>query len=208
MLTKTQLKILAYLINNRSKLLGIRELAKEISTVYYLVQRNIQQLKNMEVITLQKAGKTSIIRLHQQVDSSYLIEAEKFKRDQFYKRYPHIKVILKKIINQASSSFFTLLVFGSYTKQPRKDSDLDLLVITPNQKQAEMMSKCISSVTRTSIIKIHETIVTEKSFVSMKKQKELNVALEAMEKHILIYGSENYYKLVKLHPWITNFGEI
>ena len=41
MLTKTQLKILSYLIDNKEKLAGIRELAKEISIVYYLVQRNI-----------------------------------------------------------------------------------------------------------------------------------------------------------------------
>ncbi len=197
MLTKTQLKMVAYLIDNRDKLLGIREMAKEISTVYYLVQRNIHQLKNKKIITLQKAGKTSLISLHQQIDSVYLIEAEKFKREQFYKNYPHIEVTLKKIIKQTNSSFFILLAFGSYVKQPRKDSDLDLLVIVPGQRYAETMEKCISSVARTSMIKIHETITTEKSFVSMIQKRELNAALEAKDKHILIYGDENYYKLMQ-----------
>jgi len=197
MLTKTQLKILAYLIGNRGKLLGIRELAREICAVYYLVQRNIQQLKNKKIITLQKAGKTSLVSLHQQIDRSYLIEAERFKKELFYKKYPHIKVILKKITEQAKSCFFILLVFGSYTKQPRKDSDLDLLIIIPNQKQTELMEKIISSATRTSPTKIHETIITERSFISMAQKKELNVAQEANEKHILIYGSENYYKLIQ-----------
>ena len=195
MLTKTQLKILAYLIDNKDKFFGIRELAKEISTVYYLVQRNIQQLKNRKIITLQKAGKTSLIRLHPLVNHAHLIEAEKYKRGLFYQKYPQLRVTLKKIIEQAKSCFFVLLVFGSYAKQPRKDSDLDLLVIVPNQKQADIMEKVVSSVARTSLVKIHETVVTEKSFVLMLQKKELNVALESKEKHVLIYGDELYYKL-------------
>ena len=36
MITKTQLKILAYLIDHRDRLLGIRELAKNVSVAYYL----------------------------------------------------------------------------------------------------------------------------------------------------------------------------
>lgn len=197
MLTKTQLKILIYLIDNPNKLLGIRELAKEISTVYYLVQRNIQQLKNKKIVILQKAGKTSIINLHPQTEPFNLVEAEKYKKILFYQRYPHLKVPLKKIITQAESSFFILLIFGSYVKKPRKDSDLDLLVIVPNQKQIKLMEKIVSSVARTSTIKIHENILDEKSFISMLQKKELNIANEAKEKHILIYGDELYYHLLK-----------
>ena len=97
---------------------------------------------------------------------------------------------------QSKSSFFILIVFGSYAKeQVRKDSDLDLLVIVPNQKQAEIIEKVISSIARISPIKIHETIITEKSFALMSQKKELNVVLEAKDKHILIYGNELYYKL-------------
>ncbi len=73
---------------------------------------------------------------------------------------------------------------------------MDLLMIVPHQKQVELMERIVSSVARMSTFRIHETVVTEKSFVLMLKQKELNVANEAKEKHILIYGSESYYKLV------------
>ena len=51
MLTKTQLKIISYLLDNQEKPLGIRELGREISTVYYLVQRNIQQLQKRKIIS-------------------------------------------------------------------------------------------------------------------------------------------------------------
>jgi hypothetical protein len=196
MLTQTQLKILAFLIDHKEKLCGIRELSKNISVAYYLVHKNIHDLKKKNIITLQRAGKTDIIRINEKATSLYLIEAENFKRDNFYRKYPDIKMILNKIIDQNPSSFFILLVFGSYTKQPRKDSDLDLLVIAPNIKQEEMQ-KTISSIGRTSIIKIHETIVDEESFASLLLKKELNVALEARNNHVIIYGDENYYKLLK-----------
>lgn len=198
MLTKTQLKILAYLINNPSKYFGIRELARGISTVYYLVQRNIQQLKKEKIINLERVGKTDLIFFNPQVDSAHLIEAEIFKREIFYRKYHYLKVTLKKIIEQAKTGFFILLVFGSYAKnQSREDSDLDLLVIVPHQKQVELMGRIVSSVARTSTVKIHETIVSEKSFAIMLKKKELNVANEANENHILINGSENYYNIIR-----------
>ena len=193
--TKTQLKIVAYLIDHPYNHFGIRELAKQISTVYYLVQRNVQQLKQANVLTLEPAGKTSLVKLHPHTHIQYLLDAEAYKRGQFYQKYPIIKVLLQKIVEQANSSFFVLLVFGSYAQQPRKDSDIDLLLIMPNQEQAETMERVITSVARTSTIKIHETLVTESSFIAMLQRKELNVGKEAREKHILIYGDQLYYKL-------------
>lgn len=196
MLTKTQLKILAYLIDNQDKLIGIRELAKEISSVYYLVQKNVHQLKNKKIINLQNAGRTNIISLAPEMDSVYLVEAERYKQELFYKKYPTIKVVLKKIIEQFKSCFFVALVFGSYVQQPRKDSDLDLLVIVPNEELASSMEKIISSVSRTSTLKIHDVVIDEGSFRAMLQKKELNVALEVKNKHILLYGGEVYYKLL------------
>ena len=200
MLTKTQLKILSYLIDNKEKLAGIRELAREISVAYYLVQMNVHDLKSKKIITIQRAGKTDIIRINESADSSYLIEAEQFKKKEFYKKFPGIKVILNKIIKESPFSFFVLLVFGSYAKTSsklRKDSDLDLLIVIPDAKYEEGIQKTISSVSRTSSIKIHETLLTEDSFRSQLNKKELNVAAEAMDKHIIIYNGENYYNLIR-----------
>lgn len=197
MLNKTQLKILSYLIDNQDKFLGIRELARRISVVYYLVHRNIQYLKEKNIVIIEKAGKTSLIRLHPMVNSSYLVEAEKLKRELFYSRHPSFKVIFQKIIEQSKSCFFILLVFGSYAKQQeKKDSDLDLLVIVPSQGQINMAERVISSIARTSSVKIHDSVISESSFVSMLQKKELNIGLEAKEKHILIYGNSLYYKLI------------
>lgn len=198
MLTKTQLKILAYLIDNQARLLGIRELAREISSVYYLVQKNVQQLREKNVIIIEKAGRTSIVKLHQMIDANYLVEAERFKRELFYKKYPSIRIIFKKMIEQSKSSFFILLVFGSYAKKlERKDSDLDILAIVQYEDQIDEIERIISSVARTSPIKIHHMALSESSFISMLQKKELNVAIEVRDKHILIYGDELYYKLLR-----------
>jgi len=197
MLNKTQLKILAYLIDHQDKHLGIRELAKQISTVYYLVQRNVQQLRLAKAITLETAGKTNLVKLHPQANQQHFLDAEAYKRLLFYQRYPTFKVALQKIIQQSESCFLVLLVFGSYVQQPRKDSDVDLLVIVPTSEQAELLGSVIASVARTSTIRIHETVVPESSFRTMLQRKELNIAQEAKEKHILIYGDQLYYQLIQ-----------
>lgn len=197
MLTKTQLKIVSYIIDHPHNHVGIRELAKQISTVYYLVQRNAQQLKQAKILELHPAGKTHLVKLHPQANIQALLDAEAYKKLLFYQKYPVIKVILQKLVEQTKSSFFVLLVFGSYVQQPRKDSDLDLFLITPNQEQAELMERVITSIARTTTIQIHETIITEQSFMTMLQQKELNVVKEVQEKHILIYGDQLYYKLIR-----------
>jgi len=162
------------------------------------VQKNIHVLKENNIVKIEKAGKTSLIKIHPEIDINFLIEAEKFKRDLFYEKYPSIKIILRKIINQSKSCFFSLLIFGSYAKrQPRKDSDLDLLVIAPNEKEIDALEKSISSISRTSAIKIHDIVIDENSFNTMLQKKDLNIILEAIDNHILIYGGELYYKLIK-----------
>ena len=109
-----------------------------------------------------------------------------------------IEVILKKIITELQSPFFILIVFGSYAKSAKlsKNSDLDLLIIVPDEKYIDKTEKTVYSLSRTSPIKIHEMTMTEKSFNNLIKEKELNVAAEAVDKHILIYGGENYHKLM------------
>lgn len=195
-LSGTQLKILSYLIGHPDEFLGIRQLARNINVVYYLTQRSVQQLKKQKILALMPAGRTQLVKLHSQIDKSILIKAENFKRELFYQKYPALKIVLKKIIGQAGSCFFVMMVFGSYVKKPKKDSDLDLLIIVPTQDQLDPMERTVYSIARTSPIKLHETIVTEKSFLSMLQKRELTVANEAKEKHILIYGLDLYYKLV------------
>jgi len=198
MLTKTQLKILAYVIDNPDKYFGIHDLAREIGSVYYLVHRNIQNLIKENVIRVEKAGRTNIVKLSSNVDESYLIEAEKYKKNLLFNKYPSLKVNLKKIIKESKSAFFILIVFGSYAKKKEKnDSDLDLLIIVPDSKDINIMEKTISTIARTSSTKIHETVIDKFLFKSMLNKRELNVVREAIEKHILIYGDELYYSLVR-----------
>lgn len=192
--TITQLKIMAHLLDNDSTALGIRELARAIGSAYYLVQRNVRQLKEKSIITLTKAGRTHIISLNREA-SQAIIEAERYKRQRFYKNYPQLKTVLAKIIDTAGSCFFALLVFGSYTATPRKGSDLDLLIIVPDERHADEMERAVTSAARTSQAKIHQTIVTEDGFREMLLTKGLTVAREADARHVIIYGDDQYHKL-------------
>ena len=196
MTTKTQLKVLAHLLDNTDRLEGIRELARETGTAYCLANRTVHRMERQGTIDLRKAGNTKVITLSRQADPATLIEAERHKREEFYSSHPDFKPVLQKIIAGQQSSFFVLLVFGSYAKgSQRKSSDVDLLAIVPDERSVGPIEAAIRSAARTSLHALHETVVTEDDYRKMLKDTGLNVALEAKRRHIVIYGDELYYRM-------------
>lgn len=196
MLTNTQLKILACLIDNKEQFIGIRELSKQICVVYYLVQQNVHKLKEKDILTIKKAGKTSIVQISLVVNVKYLIEAEEYKKEVFLAKNPDIRIIINDIIKDSKTKFFSLVVFGSYAKgTQRKKSDFDLLIIVPNKKEIYAMEKIVNGVKHVSPVSIHDIVLDEKSFNEMKEKDELNVATEAINHHIVVYGIEIFSRL-------------
>lgn len=196
MATKTQLRVLAHLLDNTDRLEGIRELARETRTAYCLANRTVHRLESQGAVELRKAGSTKVITLSPQADPAMLAEAERHKREGFYSSHPGLRPVLQKIIAGQQSIFFVLLVFGSYAKgSQRKDSDLDLLAIVPDESGARQMEAAIRSAARTSPHTLHETVVTEAGHRKMLGERGMNVALEAKRRHIVIYGDEQYHRM-------------
>ncbi|MBI4453328.1 nucleotidyltransferase domain-containing protein [Candidatus Woesearchaeota archaeon] len=196
MLINTQLKILTHLIDNKEQLVGIRELSKKIGVVYYLVQQNVHKLKGKNILTIKKAGKTSVVQISPLINIKYLVKAEEYKKEVFLARNPKIRVIINDIIKESKTKFFSLVIFGSYAKgAQRKNSDLDILVIMPNKKDINTMEKTINNIKHISPVPIHDIIVDEKSFNEMKNMDELNVATEVIKRHVVIYGAEIFCRL-------------
>ena len=90
--------------------------------------------------------------------------------------------------------FFILLLFGSYASgKNRKSSDIDLMLITDN----EDIQKKIKSKVALIPLKIHLTEFNSKEFVSMLKTTEFNVGKEAFYNNVILYGIEDYYRVIQ-----------
>jgi len=195
-ITPTQLEIIGYLINQENPQ-NIRGLARELNKSYALVYNNLEDLRKKYIISKQNIPPTQIISLNKNIPLDVLIEAEKKRTGKFIERKKWLQLFVKDILSSTESIFFVLLIFGSYAKNKQtKKSDLDLLVIIPKKEGIKVMETALKgSYTK---IKKQIVIVDEKDFLEMiKKPTKFNVGNEAIKHHLILYGFEQYYQLLR-----------
>ena len=196
MLTKTQIKIIGYLLG-REKPQSIRGIAKDLGKSYTLVYNNIEDLRKKEIIYKENVPPAQIVRLNKYAPVEVFIEAEKRNRDFFLEKYKWGKVFVNDVLDDSNNFFFVLIVFGGYAKgNVTKKSDLDLLVIAPDKKDIEKIENIVKKIY--TPVKKHTLVVDQQVFLEMiKKPQEFNVGNEAKKKHIVLYGVEQYCQLIK-----------
>jgi predicted nucleotidyltransferase len=93
---------------------------------------------------------------------------------------------------KTGTSFFVMLLFGSYAKgRQTKTSDIDLMFIT-NEKDFE---RKITDIISLLPLKTHILVFTEEEFIRMKDAKKPNVIKEAIDNSIILYGIEEYHRM-------------
>lgn len=187
---KTKLKIIQLFIkNNVSK--TIREIAAQIKADYRITYIATQRLIAENILKKKTVGKSSLCSLNLAYYGVEIYEAEDQRTQQILKNRT-IKQLCKEIFSKLSTSFFIMLLFGSYAKNKQtKTSDIDLLFIS-NEKNFENK---ISEILSLLPLKTHTLVFTEEEFIRMKDAKKSNVVQEAIENNIILYGVEVYYKL-------------
>ncbi len=106
--------------------------------------------------------------------------------------------IIEELIKSLSkkTSYFTLLLTGSYAnKTQTKNSDLDIVVITP--VNAKKIMPYIEEVNRLSDICIDAHLFSPEEFKKMLISKSENFGKEVFRNHVLFYGTEAYYQIIK-----------
>jgi len=198
MLTKTQEQILDFLLSNPEEQLTIRGIAKRLNKSYTLVYNNLADLGKKEIIRKQSVPPAQIITLNEFTPTEILIEIEIKRKNEFLRKHPSIKVMLDDILSSSKNLFFILLVFGSYAKAKQTTkSDLDLLFIVRDKKDIrEIENAAYKAYTK---VKKGLNFIDENDFKEMiKNSNELNVGNEARKYHIILYGVEQYYQLLKM----------
>ena len=196
MLTKTQEKILGFLLANPEEKVTIRGIAKRLNKSYTLVYNNLTKLEKKEIIKKESVPPTQIVTLNEFAPKDIFIEIELKRKKEFLEGYKWIKVMLNDIL-KSTKTFFILVVFGSYAKgKQTKDSDIDLLVILQSKEEIKDMEKIINNVY--TKVKKGINFIDVNDFIEMiKNSNELNIGNEAKKHHIILHGAEQYYQLLK-----------
>lgn len=197
MLTKTQEQILVFLLSNPEEQLTIRGIAKRLDKSYTLVYNNIADLKKRNIIRKQDVPPGQIIKLNEFAPTDIFVDIEFKRKKDFLKKYPWIQIMLEDLLASSENLFFVIIVFGSYAKGTQTTkSDLDLLIIVQDKKEIKGIENVIQKV----YIKVKKSLnfVDINDFKEMiQNTNELNIGNEARKYHIILYGVEEYYQLLK-----------
>ena len=181
-----RLNILKLLIEEQEESFSIRQISIKRKINYKSAYNALKDLNKEGVVALEKHGNTTLCSFNHKFNSSvFQVEYERLKlllKDKnFLVLYNHIAGLNEQ---------FILLLFGSYAKNKQtKSSDIDLLLISNNHKTIETKLNILP-------LDIHLTHITYEDFKLMLNSKRFTVVSEAVKHNILLFGIEDYYRLV------------
>lgn len=187
---KTEVKIIRSFIENK-KPMTIREIAHHINADYKITHLAIQRLLSKQIIKTQTIGNSILCSLDDNTLPIEMYQAE-YERKEKILKHKNIHQLYKEILSKINTTFFIMLIFGSYAKNKQtKTSDIDIIFISNDKDFEQKLSDILSLIP----LKIHNLVFTEEEFIRMKDAKKPNVVKEAIEHNVILYGIETYYRL-------------
>ena len=187
---KTKAKIIGLFLEEK-KPKTIREIATALHIDYRITYLATQRLINEKVLLVQTIGKSSLCSFNESYYGVELYQAENERKEWILKN-KDLRQLYREILSKINTSFFTLLLFGSYAKGTfTKNSDIDLMFISTEKDFEERVSAIVSLIP----LKTHILVFKEEEYIRMKDSKKSNVIQEAIENHIILYGIEAYYRM-------------
>ena len=197
MLTEEQLKILDLFRKDLFKEYTIRELAKRINKTSYSWTFNVvKNLYKLGILNLVKKGKANLcsINLDNNLTITYLSLLDQL--NSYNKKIPWKNI--NKLLDLIDTPYFTFLITGSYAagKQTSK-SDLDVVIILDNVADIKNTTNKLKNEGELMIPEVHPYVFTKSQFLEMLTNDELNYGKLVFQKHLIIFGASNYYKIIK-----------
>lgn len=182
-----KLNILGLLIENRDSEYSIRQISRLRKINYKTAYENVKKLEGEGIIRLDRKGNISLCSFNGKFNHSvYLVEYERREALLKNKNFRIIHNRLGRINAQ-----FILLLFGSHAKKTQsKQSDIDLLLITNEPERVKNELELLP-------FDIHMTHTTYMDFSAMLRTREQTVVSEAVKKNVILFGIEDYYRLME-----------
>ena len=195
MFTGTQLKIMGLFASRITERFSLRGVAKELGMHHALAYRACRQLIKDGLIIADGERYT----LNYRENHQELAYFEHLRSRAFLSRPKNktLELFAEDMVAKFPYGYFVLCVFGSavVTTNPR---DTDLLVIIERTGDIESAEKAVYNIARNYTLKIHQVVVSFESVEGMLSARDdRNVINESLNRHLILYGAELFYRLVK-----------
>ncbi|MBT4351836.1 hypothetical protein HOD20_04860 [archaeon] len=195
MYTKTQIKIMQLFVSQITKRFSLRKVGKELNMHQALTYRASKFLLEDKLIV--------------QDDEKYILNYKKNHQELAY--FEHLRsknffnkpnnktlaIFIEDIIEKFPYGYFTLLIFGSATKN-KKPRDIDVLLIIEKTKDIETAEKVLYNISRNYTLNLHTIILSfESVFEMLGLREDNNIMNQVLNNHLICYGGELFFRLIK-----------
>ena len=193
-INKSTAKVLQLFTSHITESFTLREVARRLKMHVSLTHRAIHPLIDAKIIEQDKHKNLS---LNYKIHHETLAFAEYLIRDNLFNRFKDIKLFADEVIKKIKQDSFVLLVFGSAVESS-KPRDIDVLLIVDSTNKIEFHEKFLHNIASNYDLSFEErTMGFENVYEMLSKRDEKNVMNEILNKHIILYGAELFYRLIE-----------
>jgi len=191
--SKNKLEIMNLFRKNIFLKANIREISKRLNKKsYQRIYDAVKELEKEGILKLERVGKSDVVSLELNNKSvlhlSYMDEKEALGKIPNY----------DKLMNLKDISNYLLIVTGSYAKgNTTKSSDLDLVIIVPDNQKPIEIQKQVENLTLLFRPKIHLYVLNDKDMIEMLLYKKENYGKEIYRNHLIIKNAHLYYDIMR-----------
>ncbi len=193
-INKSGAKILEVLTGHITESFTLREIARRLDMHVSLVHKSIQPLIRAGIIEQDKHKRLS---LNYKVHHETLAFVEYLKRDDFLEKSKEIRLFAEEVKDKIKEENFVLLLFGSAVES-EKPRDIDILLIVENTNKVAFHERFLHNIASDYGLPFEERVIGFESVYEMlARRDENNLMNEILDKHIILYGAELFYRLIE-----------
>ena len=195
MLSKTQTAIMEFFVSKISEKFTIKAVSDGINKQYPLVHRSIKPLIEKGFAL---KDKHFLLSLNYKENHSTLAYIEGIRAEKFLQKHKTLDLFVKDASEKIKFSII-LLVFGSYAEgKEGKGSDADIMAIVEDNSKINSVEKILNVIASSFSQKFDINVIsTASAYEMLSKRDEANIMNESLNKHIILLGSESYYRVLK-----------
>ena len=193
MLTKTQIEIMKVFVSKINKKFSINEISEILKKPYALIHRSMQKLIKNGIVILDDKR---LLSVNYKDNFALLSFVESLRVKYYLARKKAVLLFIKDCLNEINEDFFVFLIFGSFAENG-KFNDIDIIIILDNPSNTERTEKIVKNVASNFSFKIDLHVISKESAREMfSKREQANILNESLNKHLIVFGGENYYKIL------------
>ncbi len=193
MLTKTQIEIMKIFVSKIDKRFSINEISRILNKPYALIHRSIRILIEKRFILIDDKKLLSLNYRENLQQSSFV---ESLRTTEKLNKEKTVSLFVKDCLKEISQDFFIFLIFGSFVEN-RNFNDLDIVIILSTTSDIEKTEKIIKNIAENFSFKVDFRVLSKESADEMfSKREHINILNESLNKHLIVFGGENYYRIL------------